>query len=924
MAASRNQSLDRFLSNNRSGRGQGHTHTRIRNESARIPGGSYLVEAKDEELMRSLYYKKVFVQKAVEHLTEKQLTDDGPMLVDIDLRYPPTIEDRQHTEEHTEDMVLSYIDTLDQILEIPSKTKLNVMIMQKPDVNKQEDKTKDGIHMIICMKTPRALNLMVRKRMIKELKTIWQGLPIANSWEDVLDEGVAKGSVNWQMYGSCKPGNQTYLITQHLTAEKTDGAWELIENDLAKFDTEKMFPYLSARYKNHPGFELRPECREEFMELSVPNRPTHSKTRPSAPARYDSISSQKELDDALQSLFEDISPIDYRLKETHEFAMSLPADYYGPGSYNKWIRVGWAMRNTSPKMFFSFLHFSAQKGCRGTLRGPDGQFDWSKVPELFDMWREFGDTRKDGLTHRSIMYWAKQSDKEKYEAVRSQTIDFFIEQTISRPDGLEFDMANVLYNIYKDRFVCSSIQKNTWYEFRRHRWEESDSGTALRRFISTEMHQLYVQKVMESTNQMNQQQQDDENWENNRKRTKKLCDIADLLKRTVWKKNIMTEAKELFFDKDFYGKLDQNAYLLCFRNGVVDFKNRVHRKGQPDDYISKCTNIDYIPIESARRNPEFAKVETFMAELFPNPSLRGYMYQHLSSCLLGTNQNQTFNIYKGIGSNGKSLIVQLMSKVLGQYKGTVPFALLTQKRSSIGSTSSEIVQLMGVRYAVMQEPSKGDKVNEGIMKEITGGDPIQGRALFKDTVTFVPQFKLVVCTNVDIEFMSNDDGTWRRIRVCDFESKFVDNPGSDPKYPSSRFPHQFKKDKSLENKLDAWAPLLASHLVEMAYERQGDVSDCAEVMSSSNRYRERQDTMSEFARDCLKAEDGAKATKNDLLTRFNDWKKSMGVLRIPVRDMMEFMTKTYGPPDWHGIRVKYENDDVEDQGDVAMGNGNPR
>ena len=51
---------------------------------------------------------------------------------------------------------------------------------------------------------------------------------------------------------------------------------------------------------------------------------------------------------------------------------------------------------------------------------------------------------------------------------------------------------------------------------------------------------------------------------------------------------------------------------------------------------------------------------------------------------------------------------------------------------------------MGVRYAVMQEPSKGEKINEGIMKEITGGDPIQGRALFKEAVTFIPQFKLFI------------------------------------------------------------------------------------------------------------------------------------------------------------------------------------
>ena len=132
-------------------------------------------------------------------------------------------------------------------------------------------------------------------------------------------------------------------------------------------------------------------------------------------------------------------------------------------------------------------------------------------------------------------------------------------------------------------------------------------------------------------------------------------------------------------------------------------------------------------------------------------------------------------MYTGKGSNGKSILVKLMENILGDYKGTVPITLITQGRTKIGSASPETAQLKGKRYAVMQEPSKGDKINEGIMKEITGGDPIQGRALFKDTVTFIPQFKLVVCTNTLFDVKSNDDGTWRRIRVCDFMSKFFNS-----------------------------------------------------------------------------------------------------------------------------------------------------
>ncbi len=196
-----------------------------------------------------------------------------------------------------------------------------------------------------------------------------------------------------------------------------------------------------------------------------------------------------------------------------------------------------------------------------------------------------------------------------------------------------------------------------------------------------------------------------------------------------------------------------------------------------------------------------------------------------------------------------------MAKVLGDYKGTVPTSLITQSRPSIGNTSSEIAQLRGVRYAVMQEPSKGDRINEGIMKEITGGDPIQGRALYKDTVTFVPQFKLVVCTNALFEIRSNDDGTWRRIRICDFMSKFLQEPYNDPLFPKSRCPHQFPLDKRLEQKFPEWAPVMAYLLVDIAFRTSGDVKDCDAVLAASNRYRDDQDKIAQFIKETIAPSD---------------------------------------------------------------------
>jgi len=356
--------------------------------------------------------------------------------------------------------------------------------------------------------------------------------------------------------------------------------------------------------------------------------------------------------------------------------------------------------------------------------------------------------------------------------------------------------------------------------------------------------------------------------------------------------------------------------LLCFNNYVIDFKNKIHRKGQPDDYISKCTNIDYAPLNRKKQGPIIDEITSFIRQLFPNEDLYKYMFQHLASILVGTNENQTFNIYTGSGRNGKSKLVDLMSKCLGNYKGTVPITLITQKRNSIGSTSSEIVQLMGVRYAVMQEPSKGDKINEGIMKEITGGDPIQGRALFKDMVTFIPQFKLVVCTNTLFDIKSNDDGTWRRIRVCDFMSKFLEDPyGDEDKFPKENYPHQYKIDKNIDEKFDVWAPVLMSMLVDMSYKDQGNVEDCKIVMGSSDQYREGQDYLTEFVKDKITKESGGKIKKTELHEEFKQWYNSNYGRNVPkIKELNEFMETKYGKykQGWHNIKIIYDDDEDDE------------
>ena len=219
----------------------------------------------------------------------------------------------------------------------------------------------------------------------------------------------------------------------------------------------------------------------------------------------------------------------------------------------------------------------------------------------------------------------------------------------------------------------------------------------------------------------------------------------------------------------------------------------------------------------------------------------------------------------------------------------------------------------------MQEPNEAERINEGIMKEITGGDPIQARALFKESVTFTPQFKLVVCTNALFEIKSNDDGTWRRIRVCDFESKFVEKPYEDEiNFSREKYPYQYKMDKQIDAKFNKWAPAFATMLVELTYKNLGAVHDSKIVMGSSGEYREGQDYFTEFTNEKIKVQQGGKVKKSEFWEVFKQWYTSNHNKAPPkCRVVTELMNKKYGKytTKWTNIIINYDDEDDEEDDD---------
>lgn len=475
-----------------------------------------------------------------------------------------------------------------------------------------------------------------------------------------------------------------------------------------------------------------------------------------------------------------------------------------------------------------------------------------------------------------------------------------------------------------------AVKQNDWYKYSQNRWKPDDSGINLRSSISNELRTLYYNKTVSimpytstdrgTGNILSDDQTGDaaDEEDRNKIRSLQICNIIHRLGSTTDKLKIMTEAKELFYVEGFHDMLDMNCDILCFKNGVIDFKQKEFRKGLPEDYISLCTGVDYIKLED-KHKPITEEIHTFMNELFPEKELCKYMWEHLASTLTGRTPDQTFNMYHGIGQNGKSMLVKLMDKVLGKYSGTVPLSLVTDRRGKIGGLAPEIVNLKGLRYAVLQEPQKGDIINEGVLKQLTSGqDPVQGRAPYSpQVVTFYPQFKLVVTCNVLMEVKSNDHGTWRRIRAVPFKSLFTETPIEGDKDK----PYQFKIDRKLENKFDIWKNVFASMLVDIVYKTEGHVKDCDIVMSKSNEYRKGQDYISEYISERVMQCDDGRIKKAELNNDFATWYSgNYGGKGPSPKELHEYINKEFGRIHnqvWKGIRIRYETDD-DDEDDISI------
>jgi P4 family phage/plasmid primase-like protien len=306
----------------------------------------------------------------------------------------------------------------------------------------------------------------------------------------------------------------------------------------------------------------------------------------------------------------------------------------------------------------------------------------------------------------------------------------------------------------------------------------------------------------------------------------------------------------------------------------------------------------------------------YMGQVFTDPAVKKYMMDVMACIIDGSIRQEKFYIFTGSGSNSKSKMLELLQRAIGDYYCILPIALLTQKRAASNAAQSELERTKGRRFAIMQEPGESEKINIGLMKELSGGDRILTRGLFKDPIEFKPQFTMIMTCNELPEVASDDGGTWRRIRVIAFTSKFVEHP--DPKNPL-----EFPLDGELTDKFDRWADTFMSMLIY--HHSQMDPKNIHEphiVKITTEGYKKNNDLIGQYCEEMVEYNPECDE-RTQLIKAFMDFKAWVGDIsargcgkKIPDRNQFKaYMEKKYGvytQKGWKGIILKSSVGDDSD------------
>lgn len=857
-----------------------YTHTKL-------SGGKYAIPDVKMDEFFEIYHREIFENDKESTLTEAN-SKITQLKIDLDFKY--TTEDnvarRIYSQETIDQVIKLYIKYIHEFVHV-AKSNMLVFVMEKTgasyDPKNKVDITsglkiiRDGIHIMFPgITTHSKIAFKIRDGVLSEIDKILCKYNFCNSIKEIVDESVIERN-NWFLYGSTKPNQSAYLVSRAIRYDiNEEGDINLNEFNIgtySTFDYVRMFSIL-----NRDKLPWKIAIKAQYLSIleaeGVIGKNEYEKHKDESRKRGKRVKKRSVEDIDL------IKKLVNLLSETRSV------------EYKPWIELGWCLHNlhnADDTLLELWIEFSK--------KAP--QYADEADEKCRELWENM---RDEGMGIGSLIHWVKIDNFDGFKQLESEDMNRQVRLYITKNKLEHNDIGKLYHKKNKHHYiaVCKNKNKYAWYQFEDHKWNELGSHSKLRKDLSDDISLVFNRQAEYFTSMASNMGGDDPNFNSYQEFAQRALKISQKLRQTAFKNSVITECQDEFVDeaKNFIDKMDENVYLIGCNNGVYDLQRMEFRDGRPDDLITLSTKIDYDP-DITWNDERVIDIMEFISKVLPNKNVREYVLQIFASCLDGSTKREKLYVFSGSGGNGKSKLIELLDKSLGDYSKGISIALLTKKRADSNAAQPELAQTKGRRVIKFQEAEEGSKINTGLMKELTGGDKITCRGLFQDPIEFKPQFTPFLICNDKPELPPHDDGTWRRVRLIEFISRFV--PEESDVDPSRNI---FQIDYDLSEKINNWGQAFLWILTEYykKYRAAGsEIRDPTEVMEYTNNYRKQNDIFNQFFNDCIhKNSLNDVFYLNDAFREYKLWFKEnyQGTGQKPQKkdELQRYFTKKIGPP----------------------------
>lgn len=729
------------------------THTRIGDKKLNIPGGAYNIPAERQDEFYNLAYDYIIQGNRLEYLTEKQ-HETGAIYVDLDFHYNYDVTTRQHSDDFIVDLIGIYFEKLQKLMNITAKS-FKLFVMQKDNVNRVTEKniTKDGIHILIGINCPHKVQAKLREMVMADdlTESLLEDLPLINTPDKVFDDGLSKGATNVQLFGCRKPAHDAYKLTHAyiVTLDENDG-----EFMMPKFSTDV--------------------TKETFMELCVRN--THLHTDFELTQLANSVLNPEAIDYATDVNLTDCTT------EIQKLLAIIGSSRCGDAQYNDWFKVAQIIKNeTKDAGLADFVGWTIAFGTDNKKKEAITKYQQIKYTPKSD---------KKRLSIATLHFWAKNENPAAYRLAFQPTMT---QPTITEDVAVEPEMEEklkiigaavlsnteyavaVAYNeLYKGLNVCVDKQRREYYCFndKIKLWEFDAGGTPIRNLISTEFYKLFEKLMQVTISKRDTFEPNSDEFAVYEKEIKCIKDTAVKLMRTNDKNNILIEYGDMCKDVNFPSTLNKSEYLIPTNDGkVIDMQtlNPIDRT-IAHNFSYQC-NAKLIPYDATHEH--FIKAKEYFDELFRgNKDTITCVINILKSVFIGRPLRYIY-FCVGSGSNGKSLLFKILNKIFGNFMDVINESVIIEQKGTKSALNTEVEKLDKCRVGYITELKETDKLNEKVIKQISGGDAINLRTLHTKDHTINPTCNLFVLTNEFPTFNGEATPMLNRMITIPFKNTFA-------------------------------------------------------------------------------------------------------------------------------------------------------